>query len=943
MIPFYKLVIFNFFLLIFNGSSFNTYAQTSSFTYQSTNGVLCSPSTINFTQTSTGNPIGFTWNFGNGQFSNAANPSIVFTTGTYTVKLVAVFETEAVESSQTIIINPSITGTLTADRNYICTAGNVNFTASSSGSIASYDWIFGDGSAPVTTSTPTLTHAYNTLGNFNATVKATDVNGCSVTIGTTITLQNPPISGSASPSSGCIPANVSFITNVTVPIGGNVTNYMYNYGDGSPTSGTASHTYPLVGSYTPTVSITTNEGCTNSYTFATIAFGTPPTNHVATAAKPVWCGSETPTFTSTAVNANSWFWDYGDGTTETTTIGNAQHKYATLGTKSIRVTPFFNGCAGNLITLNINVVGVISKFTFANTCNARNTFTFTNTSLGNQSVISWDFGDGSPTSSAPNPTHTFPVNGTFITGLTITDNATGCTDVFYRALYTGAPTLTNADASVCRNSATTFTLQNNYPNPSAAYTWYVAGLPAVVNSTSSYTVNASILGNYSNNYVVINNGAEYCFDTITQVGNLLVKGPNLSYNLPASVCANSNVDILNTSSAFVPADSVKLWYWNYGIMITNDTTYQPKPVKYTAAGTYTVKLVAKDKAGCIDSLSKQIVVKAIPFLRVFPRNDTLCLGQTDSLFAYHSDTLSWSPAATLSCATCDTVIANPTATTLYIARANNALNCPVFDSTLITVFQPFVASAVTSPVYVCINDSVQINALPAGKIITWSPNTNISNLNAYNPFVSPPGNTTYTAALTDSVGCFSDTTFVNVITKSLPLVNAGSDQILPHNSMFTIRPLYGSNVVSYQWSPADSLNCSTCPITSGTALQSQQFTIKVTSDSGCVAKDVINIFIECKFANLLMPSAFTPNRDGKNDFYYPLTRGIKLVKKFTVFNRYGQAIFERSNFLPNNRLLGWDGKYKGIDQNADSFIYVMETICDLGELISRKGTFLLLR
>ncbi|MCY7291034.1 MAG: PKD domain-containing protein [Ferruginibacter sp.] len=919
------------------------YGQTSSFTYQSSNGVFCSPSTINFTQTCTGNPIGFTWSFDNGQFSNAANPSITFAAGNYTVKLVAVFESEAVESSQTIVINPNITGTLTADRNYICTPGNVSFTATSSGNIATYEWNFGDASPVVTTNTPTINHGFSSFGTYNVTVKATDAAGCFVTSPTTITVQNPPISGSASPASGCIAANVSFIANVTVPSGGSVTNYLYNYGDGSPASSTATHTYAVVGSYTPSVSITTNEGCTNNFTYPTIAFGTPPSNHVAAPGKPVYCGSETSTFTSTAVNANSWFWDYGDGTTETTTTGAAQHKYLTLGPKTVKVTPYFNGCAGTMIQFTIDVVGVISQFTFANTCTAPRTFSFTNTTLGNQSIISWNFGDGSPTSSLSNPTHTFPVNGLFVTSLTITDNATGCTDVYSRAIYTASPTLTNVDVAVCRNSNTTFTLQNNYPNAGAAYTWNVAGLPAVTNSTASYTANATILGNFSNNFVVINNGAEYCLDTVTQLGNLLVKGPNLNYTMPASVCAKSNLTILNTSTAFVPADTVKLWYWNYGVIPTNDTIYQPQPVNYPGAGTYTVKLVAKDKAGCIDSLSKQIVVKAIPFLRVFPRNDTLCLGKTDSLFAYHSDSLLWSPAASLSCATCDTVIASPTVTTLYFAKANNTLNCPVFDSTLITVYQPIIASPVTNPVYVCLNDSVQINALPAGNRITWSPTTNISNATAYNPFVSPPINTTYTAALTDSVGCFSDTTFVDVIVKSLPNVNAGPDQILPYNTMFTLTPTYGSNIVSYEWSPAVSLTCATCPITNGTALQSQLYNIKVTSDSGCVARDAVNIFIECKYANLLMPSAFTPNKDGKNDIYYPLTRGIKMVKKMTVFNRYGQAVFERSNFLPNNQLLGWDGKYKGIDQNADTFVYILETVCELGEIISRKGSFLLLR
>ncbi len=918
-------------------------AQTSSFTYQSSNGIFCSPSTINFTQTSTGNPIGFTWSFDNGQFSNAANPSITFVAGTYIVKLVTVFDNEAIESSQTIVINPSITGTITADRNYICTPGNVNCTATSSGSIASYDWNFGDGSAPLSTSTPAIAHGYTAFGSYNATVKATDASGCFVISATTITVQNPPISGSASPSNGCIPASVSFSAIVSVPTGSSVSSYTYDYGDGSPTSSIASHTYNAVGSYNPSVAILTSEGCTNTFTYSTISFGTPPTNHIAAPSKSVYCGSEMPTFTSSAVNANSWFWDYGDGTTVTTTTGTAQHKYLTLGTKTIKVTPYFNGCPGNLIQFSIDIVGVIAQYIFINTCGAKRTFSFTNTTLGNQSVITWNFGDGSPISNIPNPTHTFPPVGLFVTSLTITDNATGCTDIYYRAIYTASPILTNSIAAICRNSSTTFNLQNNYPNNGAGYTWNVAGLPAVTNSTASYTITASILGNFSNNFVVINNGVEYCLDTVTQLANLLVKGPNLSYTIPASVCANSSFNILNTSSPFVPTDTVKLWYWNYGIIPTRDTTFQPRPMKYAGAGTYTIKLVAKDKAGCIDSLSKQIIVKPIPFLRVFPRTDTICLGQSIQLIAFHSDTLSWSPSATLSCATCDTVIANPTTTTLYFARANNALNCPVFDSSLITVFQPFTAAPVTSTVYVCLNDSVQINALPFGNVITWSPTTTISNINAYNPFVSPPTNTTYTAVLIDSVGCFSDTTFVDVIVKTLPNVTAGPDQILPYNSMFTITAVYGSNVVSYEWSPANSLTCSTCPITFGTALQSQLYTIKVTSDSGCVSKDDINIFIECKYANLLMPTAFTPNRDGKNDIFYPLTRGIKTVKRFAVYNRYGQQVFERTDFLPNNRLFGWDGKLKGIDQISDTYVYILETICDLGEIISRNGSFLLLR
>ncbi len=917
--------------------------QTASFTYQSTNGLYCSPSTINFTQTCTGSPIGFTWSFGNGQFSNDANPSIVYSTaGTYTVKLVAIFGTEAIETSQTIVINPSITSSLTVDRNYICLPGMVAFTLSSTGSIVSYDWNFGDGATTSNTS-PTISHTYAGFGAFSASVKATDAAGCFSTSFITITVQNPPIAGSVSPISGCIPANVNFIANVTVPIGGSVTNYTWNFGDGSPLSNIGTHTYNVVGSYNPSVSITTNEGCTNTFNYQTIAFGTPPTNHIAYPRKLIYCGSETAVFISKANTANTYFWDYGDGITETITDTITQHKYLTLGPKTVTATPYFNGCAGTPISFQINIVGVIACFTYSNTCTNKKTFSFTNTSLGNQSAVLWNFGDGSPTASTTNVTHTFPNAGTFNTTLTITDNLTGCTDATSATIFTASPSLINPDTFLCRNNNTTFTIQNNTSNAGASYNWNVVGLTQASNNSNPYNTIASVFGNFSNNYVVINNGSQYCGDTITLNHPIAVRGPNLSFTAPTPICANTNYTIINTSNAYLAADTVKRWYWNYGITNTNDTIYQPPTIRYTGAGTYTIKLFAHDKNGCIDSLIKSVVVKPIPFLRIFPRNDTLCQGQLDTLIAFHSDTLLWSPAALVSCTTCDTVIANPNITTLFYATATNSLNCTVTDSTLLTVYTPFIASAIASPVYVCLYDSVRINAVPIGKTITWSPTTDISNSTIYNPLVFPPINTTYTALLADSAGCFNSSTTVDVIVKSLPQVNAGPDRVLPYNSPFTLSPIYSSNVISYEWSPAEALNCSTCQTPSGTALDAITYNIKVTSDSGCVAKDDISIFVECKYANLLLPSAFSPNRDRINDVYAPITRGIKSITKFAVFNRYGQLMYDAKNFIPNDKNVGWDGRRNGIDQTPGAYMFVMEAICDLGEIIQKQGSFLLLR
>jgi gliding motility-associated-like protein len=938
----------SFFIIPFIFLSLFSNGQTAGFTYTTADGLLCSPVTVQFSQTCTGNPTSFIWNFGNGQGSNAANPSIVFTTpGTYIVKLIAVFNTQAIETSQSLVINPGISATLTADRNYICTPGIINFTAGSTGNIATYEWNFGDGSPVATTTGPAISHNYISFGNFTSTVKAIDISGCSASNSYNITLQNPPISATVSSVEGCIPATVNFSAAPIIPTGSSVTNYSWTFGDGSPVvntlSNNTSHTYTAVGTYIAGVSVTTNEGCSNSFTYNPIAFGTPPVNLVTYPDKLMYCGSETPVFVSKATNANSYFWDFGDGSTAIATDTITQHYYTTLGTKTITVTPYYNGCIGAGQSFQIDIIGVIAGFTFSNTCNNKNSFSFINMSQGNATSYLWNFGDGSPSASTPNAVHTYNNPGSYIASLTIADNGTGCSHTFSVNLYTGNSILTNPDTSICRNAQTLFTLSNNQTNASATYTWNIVGLTSGPSPNKTIQIPATLLGNFSSNYVIINNGPSYCLDTVNLNHAISVRGPNLSFNAPSTICQNSKYNLVNTSSAFNPSDSVVLWYWNYGIIPNNDSVFQPPPISYSGPAAYTIKLVAKDKTGCIDSLSKTLIVNPIPFIQIIPLNDTLCFGQTDTLIAFHSDTLLWSPAGAVSCATCDTVLINPATTTSFIATVHNTYNCMVSDTTVVTVFNPFTAQANASPIQICSNDTVRINVGPPGKIITWTPPAGLSSSNTYNPLASPVSNTTYIATLTDSAGCFSSTASIDVIVKSLPIVNAGPDKILPYNSTFTINPVYSNNIASYLWTPTGTLNCNNCPNPGGIALQAQTYIINVTSDSSCTARDTINILVECKYSNLFMPSAFTPNNDAKNDVYFPLTRGISTIKRFAIFNRLGQLIFEVKNFKPNDKAWGWDGKFKGQDQSPDTYVFFLEAICDMGGTITKKDSFILIR
>ena len=936
-----------YFLIFLLFLSLTAKSQTASFTYQSSDGLFCSPVAIKFSQTATGNPSGFVWTFGNGQGSTAPNPSIIYTTaGTYTVKLIAVYNTLAVETSQTIVVNAGITVSLSANRNYICVPGSINFTASSTGNISTYEWDFGDGTPITNTTTPTTSHNFSVIGSYTVKVKVTDVSGCKATGTFDVVYKNPPVATTVLPVEGCIPAIVNFSATPDIPAGTTVTNYTWNFGDGSPvvntTSSNVSNTYTAVGSYIPTLSFTTSEGCSNNYTFGAIAYGTPPTSLTASSDKAKYCGSETPVFKSKATNANQYFWDFGDGTSASVFDTIITHYYSTLGIKTVTVTPYYNGCIGSGMSFQIEIIGVIAGFTYNNTCSNKSNFSFTNTSQGIISTYSWNFGDGSPVATTANPSHTFG-SGSFLVSLIITDSITGCSNSTSAVIHSGNSTLTNPDTSICRNSNTTFTLSNNQTNAAATYTWGVVGLTSGPSTSNILGINASILGNYANNYVVINNGASYCPDTVYSNKNILVRGPNLSYTAAPTICQNNTYTITNTSSAFVPADSVVLWYWNYGINSTNDTTYQPAPVSYPVPATFTIKLVAKDNKGCVDSLSKSVVVNPIPFVLIIPRRDTLCIGTQDTLLAYHSDTLLWTSTGTVACATCDTLIINPVTTTQYVATATNAIGCAVSDTAIVTVFTPFTAQPTTSPIVICGGESVSINAGPPDKRIVWSPASGLSSASTYNPIVSPVVSTTYMATLTDSAGCFSSTTSVDVIVKTIPTVNAGPDRILPYNTAFTITPIYSNNVRSYLWSPANTLSCATCATPNGTALQAQTYTIQVTSDSACITRDTINIFIECKYANLLMPSAFTPNRDLQNDLYYPLARGISVIKRFAIFNRYGQLIFEVKNFKPNDKAWGWDGKFKGQDQSTDSYVYFLEAVCDAGGTILKKDSFILLR
>lgn len=126
--------------------------------------------------------------------------------------------------------------------------------------------------------------------------------------------------------------------------------------------------------------------------------------------------------------------------------------------------------------------------------------------------------------------------------------------------------------------------------------------------------------------------------------------------------------------------------------------------------------------------------------------------------------------------------------------------------------------------------------------------------------------------------------------------------------------------------------------TLGTGSYDVTIRLIVTDDIGCkdtatlVSKVVSNCTID-------IPSAFTPNNDGLNDFLYPLNAFKAKDLKFSVFNRFGQRIFYTENWLNK-----WNGYFKGKPADTGTYVWMLQyTEIDTNKAVFKKGSVLLLR
>jgi gliding motility-associated-like protein len=356
------------------------------------------------------------------------------------------------------------------------------------------------------------------------------------------------------------------------------------------------------------------------------------------------------------------------------------------------------------------------------------------------------------------------------------------------------------------------------------------------------------------------------------------------------------------------------------------------------AGNYIVTV--KDQNNCI--ITKNITVALNNDLSFSKGNDTtICEGGSAQLIAISNATgFTWTPAISLNNSSIANPVASPTITTQYTVTAT--LGGCSENGTIKVMVNPAPIPNAGADMDICVGQNAQLSA-SGGTSYQWTPSTYLSSATIFNPTVIQPQHTTeYSVRVKDANGCTSlitDDVMVKV-TPQITVFVSPKDSIVTEGDQIQLTAT--SIGTSYNWSNAFTLSNPNIPnpvasIPVGSIGNIYTYIVTASTSTGCrgVASVTLKVY---KGPDIYMPTGFTPNSDGKNDKFYPLTVGIKKINYFRVFNRWGQMVFSSSKLND-----GWDGKLGGIQQSNGVYVWMVQGISMDNKVITKKGTVMLIR
>ncbi|MES2776906.1 MAG: T9SS type B sorting domain-containing protein [Bacteroidota bacterium] len=461
-------------------------------------------------------------------------------------------------------------------------------------------------------------------------------------------------------------------------------------------------------------------------------------------------------------------------------------------------------------------------------------------------------------------------------------------------------------------------------------------------------------------------------------------------SITVNVIPNASTFSLGKDTILCPGQSLTLragpghlgYLWQDG---STDST-----LVVSATGTYSVAVTSL----CGGILHDTIIITNLPPRplsagadRIKCNNDTVQLSATPGFMSY-----SWSPNYNISAVTGANIVVRPAADTSYIVKAVQIPGCFVYDTVRISVKHSPLIDLGTDTSF-CNGDSLQLNAGGGFNQFTWNTGNQsqaiiaktagsyavngvtaegcvstdtITVLKVYANPVVQLDKTTYicngeTRVLDPGAGFSSylwssgstgQTISVNgpgiYWVKVKDFVNcAGSDTakivgFLPQPRNFlpldTAICTYGiielkpsTPFINYLWST--NLNSPTISIT-----KPGLYWLVATDMNNCKGIDSIVVNIKNCNSGFYIPTAFTPNKDFRNDSFKPMLFGQVVKYEFYVYNRYGQLIFKTNDISK-----GWEGNVNGESQNTGAFVWRCIFQFENEPVTTKNGTVVLIR
>ncbi len=301
-----------------------------------------------------------------------------------------------------------------------------------------------------------------------------------------------------------------------------------------------------------------------------------------------------------------------------------------------------------------------------------------------------------------------------------------------------------------------------------------------------------------------------------------------------------------------PGDSVTInlrqfggkvtWTPNNGVSCDTCQTVTFKPTKTTKF------VVTGDSSGCVSRDTMSIVVA--PTTLSVPAQVTVCAGHQVVLPATtNASDVHWSPVDDLSCSDCPNPVLRATQSRTYHVTAGKGL-CALDDSIVVTV-KPS-AQFTLSPIdtVICSAHSVPItlDVQPAGSVVVWDPNSDLSCYNCQSPTARPSSNNVwYYAHIHSPSGC---DTSLTVHIRTVPPPNFSVQASVPRiclGDSLTLRVIT-SDSASYRWTTSDGsathVACDTCSQTLAAPTKSVTYVVYGTSGGNCDHVDSVHVDVE---------------------------------------------------------------------------------------------------